>query len=495
MKQRQNLKVLHAEQMRNIDRRTVDGGFFTGIRLMENAGRAAAQVILEQFGKRPYHILTGRGNNGGDGFVIAAYLAEKTGCENVILHCLCIPESGDALSAYRNLPPGIVQKNSFRAEDAVPGAVLIDCLLGTGFRPPLREPFADWIAEVNHCRPHHRIVSIDIPSGLDADAGTISEKGAVQADLTLTFAALKSGLILKSGAKYSGKIRVLDIGIPAAVMNTEEDALVLTDSSAVRKLLMEKRQDYDTYKQKRGHVLVIGGSADYPSAPFLAAEAALRSGAGLVTAVIPDGAEIFCSVPKALIVRRVPGGGYFRKDAVPAIVNFLEKTDAVVIGPGMSTHPDCAGFFSALLPLIPLSCSVLLDADALNLLAKNRNLFSCLNERTILTPHAGELARLGTYDFGDAVVVKKGLYSTICQRDRCTVNFSGSPALATAGSGDVLSGMIAAFAAQKYDPFSAAGIGVWLHGRTGEICGTGSIADDLPAAVPRILQDLTDESV
>ncbi len=487
------IRIFSPEQMRRIDRKTIDAGYFSGIGLMENAGRAAAAAVLENFGAVPYHILTGSGNNGGDGFIIAAALAEKIGAEKVFLHCAAVPQSGDAVLASGKVPQEIRRSDSFCAADVLPGAVVIDCLLGTGFRPPLRPLFAQWIREINACRPCCPVVAVDIPSGLNGGDGTAEE--AVQADLTLTFAALKSGLILNDGAKYCGKIRVQDIGIPETVMAEEPDSMAVTDGAAVRGLLLKQRQAYDTYKQKRGHVLVIGGSADYPSAPFLSAEAALRGGAGMVTLVIPGKTEIFCSVPKALIVRRVPGDGYFRKESVAEILKLLPKMDAAVIGPGMTTEPGCMAFLAELLPEI--TCPLLLDADALNLLALNRELLRCLTETAVLTPHAGELARLENAGFNStacpAVLVKKGPYSAVMQGTQCARNLSGSPALATAGSGDVLSGLIAAFLGQKYSPFDAARIGVYLHGKAGER-GAGLIADDLLPEIGKVLQEIYSSS-
>ncbi len=486
----EQIRIFSPEQMRRIDRRTIDAGYFSGIGLMENAGRAAAAAVLEKFGSVSYHILTGSGNNGGDGFVIAAALAEKIGAEKVVLHCAGIPQTGDALLASGKVPQEIRSLESFCVVDVPPGAVVIDCLLGTGFRPPLRPLFAQWIREINACRLCCPVVAVDIPSGLNGEDGTAVE--AVQADLTLTFAALKSGLILNAGAKYCGKIRVLDIGIPETVMTEEPDSMTITDAASVRRLLLKQRQAYDTYKQKRGHVLVIGGSVDYPSAPFLSAEAALRGGAGMVTVAIPGKTEIFCPVPKALIVRRGSEDGYFRKDSVAEILKLLPKMDAVVIGPGMTAEPGCMAFFMELLPQI--TCPVLLDADALNLLALNRDLFRCLTCSTVLTPHAGELARLENAGFDSmacpAVLVKKGPYSAVMQGTRCAQNLSGSPALATAGSGDVLSGVIAAFLGQKYDPFDAARIGVYLHGKAGER-GAGLIADDLLPEIGNVLQKIS----
>lgn len=493
------MKAFSAAQMRKADSDTINSGYCSGITLMSNAGNAAADWIIRHYpGINNCHILTGRGNNGGDGFIIAARLAASAGSGKIFLH-MTADESqlkGDALAAYQMVPDKVViRRDTFSADGITPHDLIVDCLLGTGICGGLRDPFGAWINAVNQCPCP--VIAIDIPSGLNADDGTVSDI-AVRAQNTLTFAAPKIGLLVGSGPGHCGRITVLDIGIPPEIL-AQPGGIDVTDLQTVRRLL--KPVPYDTYKQRRGSVLVIGGSSDYPSAPFLTAEAALRAGAGMVTVLLPASAEIVCHVPKAVIVRRVPdqGSGVFQPDALPLTGQLLPKMDAVAVGPGMTTK-EGTGAFLAGLPE-QLSCPAVFDADALNLLSLQPELLTRLPRHSVLTPHAGELKRLG----GDpaelvrktnAVCIVKGPYSAVTAADRLAYNFSGSPVLATAGSGDVLTGITAAFLAQKYDAFDAARISAFIHGLTGEpegvdpSCNTGIIADDLAAALPRVLQKL-----
>ena len=499
------MKILTPAEMRKADSETIRSGLFSGIGLMRSAGTAAANKILDLTNglNHCFHILTGSGNNGGDGFIIAARLLKQLGRERVVLHCAAPEEklSGDALLAFRELPPEITIKDNLTAEDLNGDRdLVIDCLLGTGIRGEARDPVKNWISLVN--RSGCPVISIDIPSGLNGETGS---GDAIIADATLTLAAPKTGLLTGNGPSACGTLYTVPIGIPEEILDTvAPEGIPAVDTSTVRTLL--RPLDPATYKQKRGHVLILGGSASYPSAPFLAGEAALRAGAGLVTVVIPASAEIVCAVPKALIVRRAPdnGTGHFTADALPLIRSLLPAMDSVAVGPGMTT--EAGEFLIGLMEF--LTIPTLFDADALNLLSAHPEQIKHLPEKTVLTPHAGELKRLlnsvnltdieNFASVSNTVLVQKGPYTRILDgcHNRKAINLSGSPALATAGSGDVLTGIIGAFLAQKYDPFTAAQIGVHLHGLTGENhrdrltrAGNGGvIADDLLVRLPEILQ-------
>ena len=262
---------------------------------------------------------------------------------------------------------------------------------------------------------------------------------------------------------------------------------------------------FDTYKQKRGHVVVIGGSSDYPSAPFLTAEAALRAGAGLVTVYVPASMEIVCAPPKALIVKRLPddGRGVFTQSSFDAL-KLPSNVSAVAVGMGMNTAEETVPFLRALMGSV--QCPLLLDADALNLIAKRPGLLHELGTATVVTPHEGEMKRLeaaiglsserSRTERAESLakltalhVVLKGVRTVVTSPNGISaLNLSGSPVLATAGSGDVLSGVIAAFAANSGGLFEAAKDGVFLHGLLGELdapfAGRGLIADDLLARIP-----------
>lgn len=258
-----------------------------------------------------------------------------------------------------------------------------------------------------------------------------------------------------------------------------------------------KPESAEAYKYSRGHVLVIAGSAEYSGAPFLCGEAALRTGAGMCTVAIPHGCRPYCAVPASLIVRTIAAtNGHFSMDSVDQILQLAQKADCLAIGPGITTADAMADFLDAILGL---DCPMVLDADALNIMAANPRLFRPVAAPRILTPHAGELKRLqaalSCASAGEIakmtgwVVVEKGSRTKVWDNwGNFTENTTGCPALATAGSGDCLTGIIAAFMAGKMPALDAARLGVFLHGLVGDILGKdttrGHIADDIPTVIP-----------
>ena len=507
--------------MRSLDAETIRSGVADGFHLMLRAGEAAFREILRFFPLADkYLVLAGKGNNGGDGSIVAARLAESG--RSVEMFLTCDPEelSGDALSAFRLVPNSIPVYRELSPDAFTPGCLVIDALLGTGFSGTPREPAASWIRRINLSKCP--VVSLDLPSGLNADDGT-APGDAVRADMTVTFELPKSGLFLGDGPKLCGRIRVPKIGIPPALTNAA-DAVFLVSSSDDALPFLE-REPFDTYKNQRGHVLITGGSAEYSGAPFLAGEAALRTGAGLVSIAVPDCARSGGALPHALMIRRFASAdGLF--PSAPAdldrLTKLLEKADSAVFGPGLSAAPECD-------PVISLALEwekpLILDADALNRIAASPDLRKKLQTRrpgcTVLTPHKGELTRL-LAAFGQsanekpeinapllarltgALVVAKGPHSVTAAPDGSfSRNLSGCTALATAGSGDVLSGMIAALAASpvvrsgKTDLRQAVSAGVYLHGLAGELSspppasGRGIAADDLIRMIPAALRTVS----
>lgn len=368
---------------------------------MQRAGSAAAFSILKDIlpdlrSERPaFLILTGAGNNGGDGFVIASVLSEKFASGPIQIRS-AVPTGklrGDARLAFDAMPERLRDSVLFdlKPEDLTdPSLLVIDCLLGTGITGSPREPVRSWIAMINaSLRP---VVSIDVPSGLNCDDGSASG-GAVLATETLTFAAPKIGLLTGEGPRFCGRLRVLDIGIPPDLIERCHEMPDAADAGCIRDLYY--REDSDTYKQKRGRVLILGGSSDYPSAPFLSAEAALRAGAGIVTVAVPASVQPVCTVPKSLIVRRIPDEecGVFCRASVPAVKALLQTVDAFAIGPGMTRSENCMDFLSDLLEMPDLPRMVA-DADVLNCFAARPALMTRLPAGSVLTPHAGEMQRL-----------------------------------------------------------------------------------------------------
>lgn len=507
------MKAVSGTQMRGLDRRTITEAGISGERLMKIAGLRAAAGILENFvadipgeAAPKFCILAGKGNNGGDAFVVAEMLANAD--YSVTLHCAAQGSeiSGDALTMFRHLPASVRDhiSDTLTAHDlADPHTVIVDGLLGTGFHGSLREPYKTWCRLVNAAgKP---VAALDIPSGLDADSGE-ADPDAVTADITFTMAAPKTGMFSEAGIRHTGRLRVLDIGIPESFVNELPDTLECTEVSTVKKLL--KREAFDAHKYTRGHLFIAGGCKLFPGAPLLAAEAGLRTGAGLVTCCLPEHAEIHSAVPKALIVRRLSSDtGFFTARSAAELLGMADKAGAFVVGPGMGTAAEGAGFLEKMLAVkVPL----LLDADALNLLAVQPVLLEKLKARkspTVLTPHPGEMKRLtaalylntGSMSRTElaaaaakelnAYVIYKGPRTIVAAPDgRTAVNLSGCPALATAGTGDILSGMTGAFLLNReLDVFDAVRMAVFLHGYTAEITAPlgsrGYIADDF---LPRI---------
>ena len=496
------MKAVSGTLMRSVEAAAIQRGLVDSWTLMVRAGEALAREAASFRGCYSFFaVLAGKGNNAGDGFVAAKLLFEQ-GCRVLVFHtCPASEFKGDALRAWSQLPNGIERRRELHAADLA-GAVVIDALLGTGFSGSLKEPWLHWINLVNYL--NLPVVSADLPSGLDADDGEVRGGAAVRADVTVTFAYPKTGMLAGQGPALCGRVRVIDIGLPDEADDAVQRFVPCTGLADVCRSL--NPVEFDTYKQKRGHVAVIGGSRDYPSAPFLTAEAALRAGAGLVTVYVPASMEIVCALPKALIVKRLPddGNGVFSARSAEAL-DLPANVSAVAVGMGMNTAGETVPFLRKLMASV--RCPLLLDADALNLIAKHPDLLHELGTSTVVTPHEGEMKRLeaalgltsarsrieraeALAKFTALHVVLKGVRTVVMSPNGLyALNLSGSPMLATAGSGDILSGVIAALAPASDSLFTAAKNGVFLHGLLGELdvplAGRGLIADDLLARIPR----------
>ena len=498
------MKAVSGTIMRSVEASAIQQGLVDSWSMMTRAGKALAgeaETFAVSGHGSFFAVLAGKGNNAGDGFVAAKLLHER-GFTVRIFHTSPASEfSGDALRAWNELPPGIERRQELHAAD-LKGAIAIDALLGTGFYGKLREPWLHWINLLNYLNVP--VVSADLPSGLDADDGEVRGGAAVRADVTVTFGYPKTGMLSGQGPALCGRIRVIDIGLPDETDDEVTRFVPCTGLADVRTRL--KPLEFDAYKQKRGHVVVIGGSRDYPSAPFLTAEAALRAGAGLVTVYVPASMEIVCAPPKALIVKRLPddGNGVFSAKSAEAL-EIPSNVAAVATGMGMNTADETVPFLRKLMASV--QCPLLLDADALNIIAKRPMLLHELGTATVITPHEGEMKRLeaaiglpsartrieraeALAKFTALHIVLKGVRTVVMSpHGDHALNLSGSPVLATAGSGDVLSGIIAALAAGSFTLFDAAKDGAFVHGLLGELdvpfAGRGLIADDLLARIPR----------
>ncbi|TNE36979.1 MAG: NAD(P)H-hydrate dehydratase [Alphaproteobacteria bacterium] len=492
--------ILSVEQMREADRLTIEGGTL-GIELMEEAGRICAEVIAELFEPQEVLVLCGPGNNGGDGFVIARHL-EQWGWD-VRLACEAPIEElgGDAVIAAGRWHAITARKNPtlLKDLDLRSATLFIDAMFGTGLARNLEGHLADIINRLNGSP--HPVVAIDMPSGICGDTGRVLG-AAVEADLTVSLAALKRGQVLMPGRLHCGDLIVADIGI-------SDEAMAQVRSLDPVKVYQNEPGLWDEgypwpdpmgHKYTRGHLLVASGPALATGASRLAAMGALRTGAGLVT-LVGDKKALKEQAPHvtAIMLREV------KDDSDLARLLEDPRKNAVVIGPGHGVGEATRLKVAAALRS---GRAVVLDADALTSFEDEpEQLFAAIKGPTVLTPHRGEFARLFGLTMDEeidhltqalaaakrarAVVVLKGPDTIIASPDdRIAVNVNAPPWLATAGSGDVLAGMIGALMAQGMPPFEAASAGVWLHAEAANELGLGLIAEDLPLVLPEVVLDL-----
>ncbi|UCE02061.1 MAG: NAD(P)H-hydrate dehydratase [Candidatus Latescibacterota bacterium] len=521
------MKLVTAKQMQEIDRRTIDGGLVPALELMENAGHAtareASQLLADPRGAR-VEIVCGKGNNAGDGLVVARLLA-AAGAE-VCVHMThpAAELSPDARENFARLPSGV---EAMQVPDSLPdpgatdsplarprldagpmamsapgdacarlahhlrGADLcVDALLGTGVERRLTGRLASLVNWINRCSV--RTLSVDVPSGIDATSGEVLGT-AVWADLTVTFGLPKLGLALHPGRERAGRLVVAEIGFPDSVVEQTHSVWSWVDAECARSLL--PRLAPDAHKYSRGCVVVIAGSRGFPGAAALAAEAALRAGAGMVHLVAPRSIhDILETQLREVIVHPAPEdeSGSAAAPTLELIEPLLPRADAVAIGPGVGGAASTRAWIGDLLKKLP--CPAVVDADAVLALPEPPH-----PAPRLVTPHAGELSRwLGvagakvaeayidiaadTARQRDAVVVAKGAPTVVLSpAGERRVNGSGNPGLATAGSGDVLTGLIGALVAQGLAATDAASLGVFLHGRAADLASRDSSPRSLVA--------------
>lgn len=514
------LRVLNARQMRAADRRAIDEVGVPSIVLMENAGRqvvAALESLVDDLPSRTVAVLCGTGNNGGDGFVVARSLQQR-GLEPVVFLIGTSAEvRGDArinLDILGHLGLTLVEIADAAAWELhgteVTGAdLVIDAIVGTGLSRPLTGLHETIVADLNASGAF--VAAIDLPSGLSADSAE-SIGPSLHAALTVTLGAPKVPLVLPPAEHTVGDVVVADIGLPGFVVDEVEGArLFLLTREYVRTLVPPRSPD--AHKGDFGRVVIVAGSLGMTGAAALCARAALRTGAGLVTVATPAAVQPvvaglgveFMTVPLADADGRVVAAAVDRVLDLPA--------DVVAVGPGLGTGPDVVAFVRAL--LARCESPLILDADALNACAGDPASLVGREERpVIITPHPGEMARLvgcATEDVQanrvgiasefaarhNVTVVLKGYRSIVATPDgEVFVNPTGSPGMATAGSGDVLTGMLAATLAQLLDPSTACQLATYLHGAAGELADSDEgemsmIAGDIVSHIGDALQELS----
>lgn len=515
------MRLVKASEMQEMDRLTIEEGGIPGMVLMENAARGATRVFLEHFeppGNSRVLVLCGRGNNGGDGYVMARYLHQKGYRLTVLVLSEYGKIAGDALA---NL--NIIRRMGLDVRE-VPGAeaweacrhlleesdFIVDGILGTGLSSPVRGLYRQVIESVNASEVP--VTAIDIPSGLHADTGAVLG-AAVQAELTVTFGFPKLGQVLFPGASLVGRLVRIDIGIPAEIADRIPSIHRLIESRDVSGCFRAEPQDI--HKGIRGHLLVLAGSTGKTGAAALTCLGALRAGAGLVTLGVPKGLNpvLEGKLTEAMTFPLAEtGDGTLSLEAEKQILGLLEGKTALALGPGLSTHEETV----LLARRIISQCSVpiVVDADGLNALAGDLTPLRSCKGRGILTPHPGEMARLMGLANADVQsdrpgvaarfvrdhgchLVLKGARTLIASPDeRIYVNPTGNPALASGGSGDVLTGVIGALLARGFAPENAAMAGVYLHGLAADFLAektgqTGVLAGDLPGVIPPLAAALS----
>jgi ADP-dependent NAD(P)H-hydrate dehydratase / NAD(P)H-hydrate epimerase len=487
------LELLTAEEMGRADRLAIEGGV-PGAVLMENAGRGVAGEVSARFpDAATVAVLCGPGNNGGDGFVAARHLLEQG--YRVRLGFDGDPAKLPADAAHMAaLFKGAVEP---LGEDLLADAdVIVDGLFGAGLARAIEGKLAKLVAAANASGAP--IVAIDVPSGIDGTTGAISGT-AICAAATVTFFRCKPGHFLMPGRIHCGEIRVVDIGIPASVLETVNPK---TFANAPELWLPEfPWPTEEGHKYLRGHALVASGPMDATGAARMAARGALRAGAGLVTVASPRNAlAVNASQLTAVMVREA--------DGPQGIAGLLAdpRKNAFLIGPGHGVGEETK---ETVLTALKAGPTVLLDADALTSFAEDKEtLFKAIKAReapVVMTPHEGEFVRLFGDVAGDskiaktrtaavqagATVVLKGADTVIVAPDgHAAIDANGTPWLATAGSGDVLGGMILGMLAQGMTGFLGACAGVWMHGQAARLFGPGLIAEDLPDMLPKVLRGL-----
>jgi ADP-dependent NAD(P)H-hydrate dehydratase / NAD(P)H-hydrate epimerase len=463
-----------AEGMRAVDRWAIEEMGVPSLELMEAAGRAVAAVTGEVAGEGPIRVVCGKGNNGGDGLVAARYLAEAGFEVEALLLWPATELRGDAAANLERFGAEHVEGDP-SARLAGSGAV-VDAIFGTGFSGAPREPAAAAIEAIGACGAP--VVACDIASGVDAASGEVAG-AAVEADVTVSFHAAKVGHRIAPGKWRTGELRVVPIGIPAGAPS--EPAAGAIDASVLE---LAPRRGAQSTKFSSGQVTIAGASRGLTGAVRMSSLAAIRAGAGYATVAVPaDLEQIFEQGQAEVMSAGCPGGdGCLAPGSAKAVLRAFERAAAGALGPGLGRDPGSVELAREVLPVI--AAPLVLDADGLNAFAGRLDLIAVRQAPTILTPHAGELGRLLDRSAEEisahrlsaareasraagAVVVLKGDDTIVADGERVAVNALSAPALATAGSGDVLTGMTAALLARGLEPFEAACAAVLAHARAG----------------------------
>ena len=512
--------LVTASEMQEMDRRTIEDFGIPGMVLMENAGRGATRFLFEQFPdieNKRVGVIAGRGNNGGDGYVIARYLKQKGVHVQVYLLATATRVRGDAAANLKLLKPldiplvEIPDEASFpKYQSEMAGVeVWIDAILGTGLKSDVKGFFKTVIEFINGL--NKPVFAVDVPSGLNSDTGQVCG-ACIRASATATFAFAKTGHFIHPGVQYTGALNIVDIGIPPHIVEEAMPRQWLLTRDRIQSCLPPRMPD--AHKGTTGHVLVVAGSPGKTGAAAMTAISALRSGAGLVTLGI---AETLNPVLESQVLEAITAPlpetqpGVLGESALDTIINLMEGKKCVTIGPGLGQAEKTKNLVQIIVKssTIPL----VVDADGLNSLAGRTQILKNARAPVILTPHPGEMARLMDTGVGavqqdrikcardfatgfNVHVILKGARTVIAHPDgRVFINPTGNAGMASGGMGDVLTGIIAGLIVQGLSPEDACRAGVYLHGAAADslvetIGPYGYLAGDVMKAIPGEIKKL-----
>jgi len=515
--------LVTAGEMREIDRQTIESYGLPSRILMENAGLGATRILLKKFKNlinKKVGIVAGRGNNGGDGFVIARYLAKKGIHITIYLLAKKSMFKGDAAENLKILAPLDItvievsnQKSLLKHTNSMLHQdIWIDAILGTGLKSDVKGFLKKIIEFINSFKKP--VFSLDLPSGLNADTG--QPCGAcIQAHTTATFAFAKTGHLIFPGAIYSGNIEIVDIGIPKHIVEKIEPKQFLLTHELISSALQKRSPE--AHKGATGHLLILAGSTGKTGAAAMTATSAMHSGAGLVTLGIPKSLN---NILEGLVIEAMTiplpeaEGGMLDERSLDKIIKLMVDKKCLALGPGLG---NASGTKQLVIKIIQkCRIPIIIDADGLNSLIDNTDILKNLKNPIILTPHPGEMSKLIEKPVSfiqknriscarkfaknfKVHVVLKGARTIIAHPDgKVFINPTGNPGMAAGGMGDVLTGIIAGFVTQGYSPEAAIHIGVYLHGATADILAKdigpfGFLATEIMSAIPRQIKLLMND--
>jgi NAD(P)H-hydrate epimerase len=499
------MNVYLPEDMKAIDRAAIEKLGISSVLLMENAARALAETACEHLQDRKTEtwFLCGTGNNGGDGIAAARFLLEA----GYPVRCFLLGReealSPDASEMLRRLRDSWGDIEPFTPELKGSPGVIVDAMFGFSFHGALRGEYLEAARWIN--RSGAFVIACDLPSGVDPRTGKV-ESEAVRADCTVTMTGFKTGLLLAPGSEYAGRVEVVSIGIPEAALVRKPVAKVtqIQDAAACY-----PRRPRNSHKGNYGKVLLLCGSEGFTGAAALAAKAALRAGSGLVYLGVPRSVYpiLASKLDEAVVFPLADREGHFSRDALPEIAKRLDGMDACLIGPGLGRSWDVQTMVREMMTWI--QCPTVVDADGLNALAEEPEEIRRAYAPLVLTPHDGELSRLGAAPepgarlegakifakTHDVTLLLKGFRTIITDGTQTYVNPTGNPGMAVGGSGDVLSGILVSLLGRGISPVQASAAAAWIHGAAGDLAASefgeaSMIPTDLITKIPDVIRPL-----